>query len=189
MTPATPSTLLRREPSSPDRMPGLHVLSSLLPRSRRARANPPSSSALGIYSPSPTESAYTNVASRSTLDVFSTSGTLPPKSAASSHFSFGEPPTDPEKERDSRSQGPSTFLEKTPAGAAARKAYLKQYFLGVFAIICLVFAAFSIFWGSLYKSPVRNLDGWIVVSAYSPSDMVRGRDNERAYMSRTSTGA
>jgi hypothetical protein len=44
-----------------------------------------------------------------------------------------------------------------------RSAYCKIFFGGTFLIIILIFTVFSIFWGSLWKIPVYNLQGWVVV--------------------------
>ncbi|KAG5640129.1 hypothetical protein DXG03_001009 [Asterophora parasitica] len=52
------------------------------------------------------------------------------------------------------------FFDKE--NAEARGAYLKVLIAGTFAIIIVVFTVFSIFWGSLWKTPVRNLEGWVV---------------------------
>ncbi|KIK00497.1 hypothetical protein K443DRAFT_122793 [Laccaria amethystina LaAM-08-1] len=43
-----------------------------------------------------------------------------------------------------------------------RSAYCKIFFGGTFLIIILIFTVFSIFWGSLWKIPVYNLQGWVV---------------------------
>ncbi|TFK37433.1 hypothetical protein BDQ12DRAFT_685318 [Crucibulum laeve] len=46
--------------------------------------------------------------------------------------------------------------------AAARATYLKMLFGGAFMVIILIFTVFSIYWGSLWKTPAHNLPGWIV---------------------------
>jgi hypothetical protein len=73
-----------------------------------------------------------------------------------------------EKRRPSPSAPASTPLPFTqtflsPQVAGARAAYLKILVGGTFLIILAVFAIFSIYWGSLWKTPVRNLEGWVVV--------------------------
>lgn len=50
------------------------------------------------------------------------------------------------------------------SNASARAIYLKKFIGGCFLVSLVVFAIFSIFWGSLWKSPVKKLDGWVVVS-------------------------
>ncbi|KAG5641496.1 hypothetical protein DXG03_005093, partial [Asterophora parasitica] len=46
--------------------------------------------------------------------------------------------------------------------AVERATYLKILFGGTFSIIIVIFAVFPIFWGALWKTPIRNLDGWVV---------------------------
>ncbi|KAG6812721.1 hypothetical protein H0H92_001082 [Tricholoma furcatifolium] len=46
--------------------------------------------------------------------------------------------------------------------AIQRKIYFKIFFGGVMAVIIAIFAILSIYWGSLWKSPVRNFNGWVV---------------------------
>ncbi|KAF9463855.1 hypothetical protein BDZ94DRAFT_1217283 [Collybia nuda] len=46
--------------------------------------------------------------------------------------------------------------------ASARVLYLRTLVGGCFAIVIIIFAIFSIYWGALWKTPVRNLNGWIV---------------------------
>lgn len=55
----------------------------------------------------------------------------------------------------------------SPETAGARAVYLKIVVGGCFLIVIAIFAVFSIFWGALWKTPARNLDGWIVVSLCS----------------------
>jgi hypothetical protein len=50
--------------------------------------------------------------------------------------------------------------------AVSRKIYLRILFGGSFAVVIAIFAVFSIFWGALWKSPVGNLSGWVVVSLH-----------------------
>mgnify|MGYP001378606582 CR=1 FL=1 len=72
------------------------------------------------------------------------------------------------------SPGTRSFFDKTPAGAAARRTYLKLYGGGLFAVIVLIFAVFSIFWGSLWKTPAHSLHGIVVVcSLFSLLDLQR----------------
>ena len=48
--------------------------------------------------------------------------------------------------------------------AAQRKIYLKIIIGGCVGVIIAIFAILSIYWGALWKSPVRPLQGWVVVS-------------------------
>jgi hypothetical protein len=59
------------------------------------------------------------------------------------------------------------FLDKTPEAAAARAIYLKTVFGGVGALVVVIFAVFSIYWGSVWSAPHHSLPGWIVVSTSS----------------------
>jgi len=55
------------------------------------------------------------------------------------------------------------FFDKATEHVAARATYLK-IFLGVsFMTVIIIFCIFPIFWGALWKTPVHNLSGWIVV--------------------------
>ncbi|KAJ7901276.1 hypothetical protein B0H13DRAFT_2028525 [Mycena leptocephala] len=54
------------------------------------------------------------------------------------------------------------FLDKSPAGGEMRAAYLKTMFGGTLALSIVIFAIFSIYWGSLWKTPLYALPGWIV---------------------------
>jgi hypothetical protein len=58
------------------------------------------------------------------------------------------------------------FLDKSPQAAAARAIYLKTVFGGVGALAVVIFAVFSIYWGSLWSTPHHTLPGWIVVSPH-----------------------
>ncbi len=55
------------------------------------------------------------------------------------------------------------FFDKTDEDVAARNIYLKIFLGGSFMTIIIVFSIFSIFWGAIWKTPVYNLPGWIVV--------------------------
>ncbi|KAF8991980.1 hypothetical protein BDQ17DRAFT_1223012, partial [Cyathus striatus] len=46
--------------------------------------------------------------------------------------------------------------------SAAFKIYLKIAIGGTSAVIIIIFAIFSIYWGSLWKTPAHSLPGWIV---------------------------
>ncbi|KAG6807451.1 hypothetical protein H0H92_007402 [Tricholoma furcatifolium] len=46
--------------------------------------------------------------------------------------------------------------------AVQRGIYFKVLTGGVFSVILAIFAVFSIYWGSLWKTPVQNLDGWVI---------------------------
>ena len=59
------------------------------------------------------------------------------------------------------------FFDKTDEDVAARNTYLRIFLGGSFMTIIIVFAIFSIFWGAIWKTPVYNLPGWIVVCHHS----------------------
>ncbi|KAJ7137580.1 hypothetical protein C8R43DRAFT_1072257 [Mycena crocata] len=65
---------------------------------------------------------------------------------------------------DAAKEAPSrlNFLDKSPAGSAARGIYMKTMFGGILALCVVIFTAFSIYWGALWKSPHHTLPGWIV---------------------------
>lgn len=44
-----------------------------------------------------------------------------------------------------------------------RLAYCKIFCSATFLLVILIFSVFSIYWGSLWKIPVYNLQGWVVV--------------------------
>ena len=50
------------------------------------------------------------------------------------------------------------------AMAVQRKVYLKIVIGGCVGVVIAIFAILSIYWGALWKSPVRPLQGWVVVS-------------------------
>ncbi|KAF9540263.1 hypothetical protein CPC08DRAFT_650973 [Agrocybe pediades] len=54
------------------------------------------------------------------------------------------------------------FFDKSKEGAHARATYLKVFLGGTFAMVILIFTVFSLYWGSLWKTPVKNLPGWVV---------------------------
>ncbi|KAJ7167927.1 hypothetical protein C8R46DRAFT_951059 [Mycena filopes] len=54
------------------------------------------------------------------------------------------------------------FLDKSPEASAARAAYLKALFVGTLASSVLIFTAFSIYWGAVWKTPHHPVSGWIV---------------------------
>ncbi|KAJ7147897.1 hypothetical protein C8R43DRAFT_925992 [Mycena crocata] len=54
------------------------------------------------------------------------------------------------------------FLDKSTEAAAARGVYFKMLFGGVMAIAIVIFTCFSIYWGSLWRTPHHPLPGWIV---------------------------
>ncbi|RDB16010.1 Nitrosoguanidine resistance protein SNG1 [Hypsizygus marmoreus] len=64
-------------------------------------------------------------------------------------------------------QNPSTeipfsrsFFDKN--NAVARSIYLKIVIGGCFSLILTIFAVFPIYWGALWKTPVHNLNGWVI---------------------------
>ncbi|KAH8830295.1 hypothetical protein DL96DRAFT_1668205 [Flagelloscypha sp. PMI_526] len=56
----------------------------------------------------------------------------------------------------------SNFLDKDAGATIRRKIYMKVFFGGMVMTTIAMLAVFSIYWGALYKTPVRNLSGWIV---------------------------
>ncbi|KDQ25078.1 hypothetical protein PLEOSDRAFT_1097905 [Pleurotus ostreatus PC15] len=54
------------------------------------------------------------------------------------------------------------FTDKDSRTSAARSIYLKVMIGSSFAISLAIFGVFSIYWGSLWKTPVRQLHGWVV---------------------------
>ncbi|KAG5636442.1 hypothetical protein H0H81_008032 [Sphagnurus paluster] len=76
--------------------------------------------------------------------------------------------TDVERTMSIRSTSPSS--EKKPfsqnffdqGNSEGRSIYLKTLCGGTFAIILVIFSIFPIYWGSLWKTPVRNIQGWVV---------------------------
>ncbi|KAJ7138228.1 hypothetical protein C8R44DRAFT_341919 [Mycena epipterygia] len=54
------------------------------------------------------------------------------------------------------------FLDKSPEASAARAIYLKTLIGGVTALSVVIFAVFSIYWGSVWSTPHHTLPGWIV---------------------------
>ncbi|KXN86481.1 Nitrosoguanidine resistance protein SNG1 [Leucoagaricus sp. SymC.cos] len=55
-----------------------------------------------------------------------------------------------------------TFLSRNPSVTTARKLYFKFMLGGLLAISFIVFGIFPILYGAFYKTPERNLPGWIV---------------------------
>ncbi|KAJ7841771.1 hypothetical protein B0H13DRAFT_2255792 [Mycena leptocephala] len=54
------------------------------------------------------------------------------------------------------------FLDEFPEASAARAAYLKILVGGVTTLAVVILAVFSIYWGSLWRTPHHTLPGWIV---------------------------
>ncbi|RDB27751.1 Nitrosoguanidine resistance protein SNG1 [Hypsizygus marmoreus] len=52
------------------------------------------------------------------------------------------------------------FSDKS--NAVSRAIYLKKLIGGCFFIVIAIFTVFSIYWGALWKSPVRNIQGWVI---------------------------
>lgn len=65
-------------------------------------------------------------------------------------------------------KNPSTADQSTTTSEAklkqAFKTYAKILSAGTFLVIILIFGVLSIYWGSLYKIPARNMQGWLIVS-------------------------
>ena len=59
--------------------------------------------------------------------------------------------------------GSRRFFDKSPEGSQARKTYLTVFLGGTFMVILMIFTILPIYWGSLWKIPTRNLNGWVVV--------------------------
>lgn len=59
----------------------------------------------------------------------------------------------------------NNFFSRDATITAARKQYLKILVGGVFMTIIIIFSIFPILYGAFYKTPARNLDGWIIVRA------------------------
>jgi hypothetical protein len=76
------------------------------------------------------------------------------KEAQADHFNVKDAPA---------SHGRLSFFDKTPPGNAARGVYLKTVIGGTFMMIILIFTILAIYWAALYRTPVRNLHGWVVV--------------------------
>lgn len=56
-----------------------------------------------------------------------------------------------------------SFFARTDAMSQARKIYFKVFIRGFLVIVLVVFAVFSIYWGSVWKIPAHPVNGWIVV--------------------------
>ncbi|CAA7263445.1 unnamed protein product [Cyclocybe aegerita] len=54
------------------------------------------------------------------------------------------------------------FRDKTKEAAVARTIYLEIFFGGCITTILIFFPVFSIFWGSLWRTPAHNLQGWVI---------------------------
>ncbi|KAJ3557190.1 hypothetical protein NP233_g11806 [Leucocoprinus birnbaumii] len=57
----------------------------------------------------------------------------------------------------------NSLLSSDEAIASARKVYLKTLCGGVFAIVLLIFTVFALLWGAFFRTPAKNLPGWIIV--------------------------
>ncbi|XP_006462285.1 hypothetical protein AGABI2DRAFT_119143 [Agaricus bisporus var. bisporus H97] len=56
----------------------------------------------------------------------------------------------------------SGFLSRNADVRGARNLYAKILVGGIFMIIIIIFTIFPILYGAFYKTPARNLDGWVV---------------------------
>lgn len=69
-------------------------------------------------------------------------------------------------EEEAKTQPPRHFMFKftdtSPEIKLARKIYFRIFGASGLMLIIAMFAFFSIYWGALWKTPVRNLDGWLV---------------------------
>ncbi|KAG6859473.1 hypothetical protein C0995_008139 [Termitomyces sp. Mi166 len=66
------------------------------------------------------------------------------------------------------------FFDKN--NAVQRGIYFKVLFGGVFSVILVIFTIFPIFWGALWKIPVRNLDGWVVCFPFADEHFLEDFD-------------
>jgi hypothetical protein len=55
-----------------------------------------------------------------------------------------------------------SFLDKD--NAVARRFYIKFFGSAILGVAIAIFSIMSIYWGSLWKTPVGHLEGWVVVS-------------------------
>jgi len=55
------------------------------------------------------------------------------------------------------------FLDKSSEAIESRATYLKMVGGVTFLAILILYSLFPIFWGGIWKTPVRNIHGWIVV--------------------------
>lgn len=55
-----------------------------------------------------------------------------------------------------------TFFSSNETIAAARKLYIRVFCGGVFSIMLLIFTVFALLWGAFFRTPTRNLFGWII---------------------------
>jgi hypothetical protein len=74
------------------------------------------------------------------------------------------------------------FLDKFPEASAARAAYLKILVGGVTTLAVVILAVFSIYWGSLWRTPHHTLPGWIVVSVQRFFPVVSNLNTPRILM-------
>jgi hypothetical protein len=86
--------------------------------------------------------------------------TISPRMSVKSH-----PPSDERSPRPSDSEEipfSRGFFDKH--NSTSQQIYLRTFISGCFLVIVVIFAIFPIFWGSLWRIPARNLEGWVVVS-------------------------
>ncbi|KAF4596975.1 hypothetical protein EYR40_007425 [Pleurotus pulmonarius] len=102
-------------------------------------SNPPSSEASALMSTTPKLGKTGSMVSEATADM-----SEQPTPASNKPFS-------------------AQFTDKDSRTSAARSIYLKVMIGSSFAISLAIFGVFSIYWGSLWKTPVRQLHGWVVV--------------------------
>jgi len=46
--------------------------------------------------------------------------------------------------------------------SSSRAVYFRIYLPGCLLVVTVIFAVLSIYWGSLWSTPVRNIHGWVV---------------------------
>jgi len=64
----------------------------------------------------------------------------------------------------SKSVGPRFgFLDKSSEAIESRATYFKMVGGVTVMLILILYSLFPIFWGGIWKTPVRNIHGWIVV--------------------------
>ncbi|KAG6917873.1 hypothetical protein DXG01_000643 [Tephrocybe rancida] len=77
-----------------------------------------------------------------------------------SHSDTVQPSATPPASIDS--EKPFSKYFSSPKLAAERALYLKALIGGCFIIVIAIFSVFPIYWGALWKTPERSLNGWVV---------------------------
>ncbi|TFK23383.1 hypothetical protein FA15DRAFT_642627 [Coprinopsis marcescibilis] len=66
------------------------------------------------------------------------------------------------REKEDMGPGSLGFFDRSPEGNLARATYLKIFIIGTVSVMVMIFTLLPIYWGALWKTPERNLDGWVV---------------------------